>query len=528
MIAIAVEKVRETEDNQPLAHVSGYQEFGERPLAPRVLQGRFLRDYLSSLAGTPDRKAVNDNCLLPDQLQTIRKDIPVTILILGGGGSLASGFLSRGAAELSAYLGKDAQINYVMCDVFPPDSPRANALVEKRLKEGEYKLHETTPYISVEELTKPRLKQLGIDLIIAATPPNVHLDDAVRATMLEIPTYIEKPAYPAGFGCSKRPVIEQVVRSGHVNLIDFFLGNRALIDFLNNPEEYLSGKMISKHFSLGPIEFIHATCLEPHSVREEGARQQLLMTWEVQGGFLYADQAPHPLAVMEATVNKLFGLSLTDSRIAATYRTRETEVSGPQDAETGAAVLRVLDVPSTHSAEAQPQIELLSVVGKGLQIIGGRNESPLSNYMLTIGCSGGRIDISVGDGQNTTPSYLCITPYDDDFRPKLFEYAHSGLGYGIILADFVIAAQARKKNEWGPADTMIRIKRQTNSSLAAMRSIEQVYRCWHRDGEGVQHYGAHEVLHRAELPDQLPLACFVHGSIEQRSSVLGRDLLKQE
>jgi hypothetical protein len=382
--------------------------------------------------------------------------------------------------------------------------------------------------LSVSQLTEETCRELEIALMFAATPPNIHIADAIRAQELGVQTYIEKPAYPAGYGAEKRPIIEQALSSGKVGLIDFFLGNRALIDFLDEPQKFLSGQLIAPNYSLGEIEYIHATCLEPHSVNEEGARRKMLMSFEAQGGFLYADQAPHPLAIMEATLNSLFRRSLTDSAVAATYRTRETAVSGPEDAETGGAVLRVLDTSQFALVPSRPRIELLSVVGKGLPVIGGADQVALPNYMLTIGCTEGRLDICVGNGQNTLPSYLSLTPSDPTFPTRMFEYTHSGLGYSLILADLVIAAQAQRQGVEVPAETAARLDRHTNASMAAMRSIEEVYQLWNRNSSSLQHYGEGEPMREPKLPPELPLSCFIHGHIrEDESRRVGRDLLKQ-
>lgn len=506
---------------------SGVEAFSTPLLNPNTLQMQIAVDYQMSLDQAPLKSLVDDRGLLPDQELHLKREQPVTILILGAAGSLASGFLSRGAHELNCSLNGASPVRYIMSDIAPTNSSAADSLIARRRQEGEYSLH-PTPYIAATELTEQKLQDLGVDLIISATPPNVHIDDALRAERLGIQTYIEKPAYPAGFGSEKRPIIERTINAGHVGLIDFFLGNRALIDFLSQPEHYLSGKLFDPEFSLGPIQYMHATCFEPHSVNEEGARIGMLMNYHAQGGFLYADMAPHALAIIEATLNAVCSRSLSESRIALTYRTRETDVPGPEDAETSAAVLRVLPNTTNDQRMSLNGIELLSVAGKGIQVPGGANQSALTNYMLTIGCSAGRIDLCIGNGQNTLPSYLCLTPYDDRFQARMFEYPNSGLGYCTMLADYVIAAQAQKRGDPIPDATTTRLRRHTVASLEAMKAIEEVYTLWNRSSAPIQRYGTDSSLDHAALPLEIPLACFIHGSVRENfDRGISLDLLRQ-
>jgi len=506
---------------------SGLEIFGALPENHDRLQRRFAREVCRSLIEEPITTIVSDDQLLEDQRASLSKDVPVTMLILGACGSLASGFLSRGALELGKSFGGRTPVRYVMCDVYRADSSEVEELLRRRVQQGEYELHNEVPYIALADLNKETLSHLEVDLIIAATPPNVHVTDALRAQELGIKTYIEKPAYPAAFGDEKRPAIERAIKSGQVGLIDFFLGNRALLDFLDKPEKYLSGNLISPGYSLGPIEFMHATCIEPHSVAEEGPRQNMLMSYEAQGGFLYADLAPHPQVILEATINRIFGQSLSDSSIVATYRTRDTGVAGPPDAETGAAVLRRLGRSEEGEFASLHHVDLLGVVGKGIQVLGGAEQTPLINYMLSVGCSFGRVDICVGNGQNTLRSYIAITPDNSSLSTRIFEYSQAGLGYGLILADFVIAAQAARLAKPVPTKTEERLLRHTSASLSAMKSIEEVYRLWNRNPKPIQRYGSGEELAQPRLPVEMPLACFIHGHMREHKSAVGRELLKK-
>jgi hypothetical protein len=79
-----------------------------------------------------------------------------------------------------------------------------------------------------------------------------------------------------------------------------------------------------------------------------------------------------------------------------------------------------------------------------------------------------------------------------------------------------------------PEPTRTRLNRQTESSMAAMRAIEDVYKRWDRSSDSVQRYGTLQDLPSALMPDELPLGCFIHGCItEDESRRIKRELLKQ-
>jgi hypothetical protein len=385
--------------------------------------------------------------------------------------------------------------------------------------QGRYQLHESFPYIGAQEfsaLTKTGARDIGINAIIAATPPNLHHSDAILAAEYGIHAFIEKPAYPPASSGNPKKVITTLFKQGRIDLIDCFLGNRALREFLDKSDYFLSGAFNKNSEPLGAIRFIHSTCVEPHSVSEEGSRAARLMDSKVQGGFLYADMAPHPLAATEVILNKVLNLSLSSSRIVGTYRARELAVDGPDEAETAAAVLRVIDYSAGSDLIAAPGIELLSIAGKGLKISGGAKDEPLPHYMVTIGCEEGWIDICLGDAQKTIPSYICVTPKDVDKQAKMLVYRNSGLGYCSILADLAMQAQSRLRASPGEDDSVARlaldrIALQSQASVAATQAIEEVYTSvWQNQSRGIQRYDPSSLISEATLPPEIPLACRIH------------------
>lgn len=484
----------------------------QRPLDPEALARQIAVVRAGANNGITEVLDVDDKGLLPDQMRSIDLHSPVRVLVLGGAGHLAGNFLAKGAGELDDKTERSGVATYIMADVLPASSPAVNALIDQRGAKDGYRLCPTTPYINVDQLTPDVMQRLNIDFCIAATPPRVHVVDAMRAMRCAVHTYVEKPAYLAGLGENARSQIVSTVESGHVDLIDFFLYNRPLLDFIAAPHRYLGDPAQWSDHALGAVRFIHATCLEPRSVNDEGPRKKMLMSFEAQGGFLWADQAPHPQAMLDAVLMTLFGRGLAQSELAMTFRARDTSVAGPAEAETSAAALRLFAAPEQSRASI---IELLGVVGKGLQVPGGRSDTPCDTYMLTVGCERGQVDICIGNGPGTIPSYIALIPYDTAQPTRLLRYANSGLGYSLFLADAVIAAQSRRARVELPESTRARLQRQTQSSLAGMRTIEEVYSAdhWGRSAQHVQRYGPNMPLKYPRLPRELPLACAVHRSL---------------
>lgn len=491
----------------------------ERPLNPFKLAQRFAATRARTMDGSTEVSTVADEGLLADQIRHINPAIPIKILVLGAGGHLADFRLAKGVRELEGYmagLGGAGKVSYTLCDVFDASSNEALKLVERRQSVSGYNLNAECPYLSKNELTAARLGSLGFSFCIGATPPNVHAADAERAVRLGLHTYIEKPAYLAGLGEAARTPIAQAVATKRVDLLDFFLYNRAFLDFASSPEHYFSGKAAGANYDFGAVQFLHSTCLEPHSVDSEGPRRDMLMNFDAQGGFLWADQGPHPQALMNAVLRSLFDRSIAESEIAMTYRSRDTSVAGPRDAETSAAVLRLLDLGNAESGSGRRVIELLGVVGKGLQVPGGQSDRAAVTYMLTIGCERGQIDICIGDGMGTVPSYIAYSPLDANQPKHLLKYENSGLGYALFLADAVIAGQSRVSGTEAPATVAARLNRQTESSLEAMQTIEDVYGRWNRSSENIQRYGPDGTGAEPVMPAELPLASQVHGAIDNR------------
>ncbi|GEM_PF-3783641 len=395
-----------------------------------------------------------------EEIKEIDPQRNVTAALFGIGGNLASkGFLRWGLDEVNTLIG-EVPIEWTGIDL--KEGKEAEQLVADITanKKGSYRLRQDIPYVSVGELEKAR--GLKPNIVIDATPASCRLDNALLAAQVlqAEQEYGEKP-----FGLANNPgmlvKLNQLVQDGRngspttkVDAIDFFLYTDAYLFFVKNMQQLMNG--------LGQVKEVHASCTEPWNVGREKSRVYMLMNPALQGGYIGADQLPHPLTMIDVFLRSHLSSGLENVELKNVERIRDTSIDpfskvGTLDGETSMNL--VGQVKGSN-------IKVVAGCGKGINIPGTSDNEPAATYMLEVQMEHGRIEVCAGSEQ--VDPYVAVVPDSPGKKTEIFLFKDGGFSYKRFLTDVILRAQ-------GSTIPLDRLKDQTDASLSAMSMISQAY-----------------------------------------------------
>lgn len=392
--------------------------------------------------------------LRPEQSDAIRGHRNIGIAFTGGLGNLVRvGFVKDGMRQIVDALGS----NPFECVMVGSNNLKWDKVPD--FTSGGYVLHPTYGVLSRKAFEKC-VGEIGLKLLVSATPTRIHLDDVDLAVANNLDGHIEKPAYRVTHAQAERNRMLEAVQGGRIKLIDFFYYSDPIVEFFMNMDKYMEG--------LGEVTAVRATCLEPHSVLTEsgGTRWKMLFDEDVNGGTLGADQQPHPLVMISGFLKRKFGIDLKPENIDTVFRAMDAEVLAKAHDEQ-IRLPHLSETTMVISGKVTPPggrpITIESINGKGLEVSGSNKRVPLPTYILEIECEKGTIKVGLGDLQGGCAPHISIIPKNESVAPRVIVFRNGGNGYKLCLADAVAKAL-------GSTDPLIegRLDEQTQASFAAL------------------------------------------------------------
>lgn len=485
---------------------------------------------------------VRDTTLLDGQKELVNPNQPVVILLSGACGNLLSkkGFFEEGAGGFQKEFGDKEFVTYILCDVYPKDSPQALAAVESARINGNYRLHSDTPYICRGDIEKAPeiLRQLGVDIYYGATPPKVHAQDIelVRRFIELCPGHTlmiaeEKPLIRPSYAEQELPPVIEASEKFPIIGVDFFLyasGFGYLRNLLTEKNAHPIGKNLP---DFGDLLELHTTCVEPHGVNAEKDRWENLMIRENQGGYLAADQITHLEAEAGALLRGLYGNAVPKSVIDGIFRARDNSVRGDPMGETAAVMSTIIPSFRLESENRMhPPIKVLSTCGKGLQLRGGADHTPQYSYMISALFRNVQIEACFGDVEKRLPAHVLIRPISTILPSHMITIEGASIFcYQRVIADLVIAAQHRKNNQSVPESVANRLTVQTEVAIQAMGTLSEFYRiCDSLPDTAPQMYGSFTGRREPFVPPDLQTLCRVSPLVRRNPASDGKNPLTKE